>query len=90
MGGPPSNGQILRPETWARVALPRKRNFADGIKLRVLTWPNDPGLSRVPLLAGGRRAGARKRQRLENATLLALRMDEDATGQGAQLAKGLA
>lgn len=40
------NARVLIMRTCDRVTLQGRRNFAGVINLRVLTWENDPGLSR--------------------------------------------
>lgn len=82
-GWPPNDAHIPLPETCEYVALHRNRSVAVVIKLRVLKWGNDPGLS-IWDLTGSRKKGWR--QRLENATLLALKLPAVALSQGMQAA----
>ena len=79
---PPKDVYILIPGTCEYGPLHGQRDFADVIKLRISRWRDYSGFSRgtAALEDGGRRI--RVTARLENATLLALKLEEEATSQG--------
>lgn len=80
---------VLIPRTCEYVTLNGKRDFAAVIKLRPCRWGGDPGLSRwAPSKHRGpckREAGGPEKR--EHATILALKMGEEAVSQELQVEK---